>query len=259
VILEPVHPSPIEALSELRPTALERVAVRQIMTVDEQDGQEPVHVLARWNDPARSPALVERVVGDGRVLLWTTTADRAGNDWPVEPSFVLAVREAVRGTARPTRFDTTINAGERMRRIIRSSQQVANARLNPPRGGEPKALAVVPLGETRDGQGPASAIEVPDSRQAGLYRIAWDEGPLGTQQDLYAANPDPRESTLERITAVDLRTLLDPLEVEIAAARGDPSGMFAATGREVWHELAIGLFGLMVVESIFATWVGRSR
>ena len=56
-----------------------------------------MRVLARWNNPARSPAVIERIKGDGRVLLWTTTADRAGNDWPIEPSFVLAVREAVAG------------------------------------------------------------------------------------------------------------------------------------------------------------------
>jgi len=263
VIVEPVRPSPIAALLDLKPSALERVAVKQIMAVDEQrepaGERDQVQVLARWNDPARSPALVERVVGDGRVLLWTTTADRAGNDWPIEPSFVLAVREAVRGTARPTRFDTTLSAGEPMRRIVRSSQQVANARLNPPGGGEPRALAVVPQGTSRDERGPAYAIDVPDSRQAGLYRLAWDEGPLGPQQDLYAANPDPRESALERITAADLKTLFEPLEIELAVARGDPSGMFAATGREVWHELALGLCGLLIVESLFAAWVGRSR
>src|SRR5439155_9947811 len=113
-----------------------------------------------------------------------------------------------------------------------SSQQVGNARLNPPGGGEPRALTVVPLRETRDDQEPAYAIEVPDTRQAGLYRLAWDEGPLGTQQDLYAANPDPRESALGRITAADLRRLLAPLEVEVAVARGGPAGLFAATGRE---------------------------
>ena len=61
---------------------------------------------------------------------------------------------------------------------------------------------------------------IPDTRRAGVYRIAWDEGPLGTQQDLYAANPDPRESALERITAAELKSLLEPLDVEIATARG---------------------------------------
>jgi hypothetical protein len=265
VIVEPLRPSPIEALLELKPSALERVPVRQIMTVEEQresqsqSDREHVHVLARWNDPARAPALVERIVGDGRVLLWTTTADRAGNDWPVEPSFVLAVREAVRGTARPTKFDTTLRAGEPMRRIVHSSQQVANARLTPPGGGEPRALAIVPLREPKGDREPGYAIDVPDTRQAGLYRIAWDEGPLGTQQDLYAANPDPRESALERIGPTELAKRLEPMRVEVAAARDDPSGMFAATGREIWYELALGLFALLMVESLFATWVGRSR
>src|SRR5208283_2231924 len=118
LFVEPLHPSPLEKLLELKPSALERVAARQIMTVDEQRDRDSqsVRVLARWNDPSRSPAVIERVLGEGRVLLWTTTADRAGNDWPIEPSFVMAIREAVRGTGRPTRFDNTITAGERMNR-----------------------------------------------------------------------------------------------------------------------------------------------
>ena len=144
LFVEPVRPSPLEKLLELKPSALERVSVRQIMTVDEKEDKDQVRVLARWNNPPRSPAVAERVLGEGRVLLWTTTADRAGNDWPIEPSFVLAVREAVRGSARPTRFDNTVTAGERMKRIVYSSQPVANARLTLPGGGEPRSLPVVP-------------------------------------------------------------------------------------------------------------------
>ncbi len=35
--------------------------------------------------------------------------------------------------------------------------------------------------------------------------------------------------------------------------------MFSSTGREIWHDLAVALVVLLVFESIFATWVGRSR
>ena len=100
---------------------------------------------------------------------------------------------------------------------------------------------------------------MPDTRRAGLYRVAWDEGPLGTQQDLFAANPDPRESALERISASDLKTMLKPLTVEVASARADGADLFSPTGREIWHELAWWLLSLLIVESAFATWVGRSR
>jgi hypothetical protein len=262
LFIEPVHPSPLEKLLDLKPSALERVSVRQIMLVEEHDdpgeaGQ--VRVLARWNDPARSPAVIERKKGEGCVLFWTTTADRAGNDWPIEPSFVLAVREAVRGSARPTSFANTVTAGEPMRRVIRSNQQVQNARLNSPGGGEPVSLSAVPLDEEQGDQGSAVVIDVPDTRRAGLYRLSWDEGVLGTRQDSYAANPDPRESDLARIEPSELKTLLQPLDVEIARAQAQASGLFSPTGREIWHELAAGLLVLLIAESLFATWVGRSR
>lgn len=260
LLIEPVRPSPIEKMLELRPSALERVTARQIMAVAE--GSEPgtVRVLARWNDAARSPAVIERIVGEGRVLLWTTTADRAGNDWPVEPSFVLAIREAVRGTARPTPLSKTVAAGEHPRRVIQSSHQVSNVRVTPPGGGEPLALVAVPLKETRAADlGPALAIDLPDTRRAGPYRITWDEGPLGTQQDLFAANPDPREGALERIKPADLKTILRPLKPEIVAVRDEGIDAFTASGQEVWRQMAWGLLGLLLLEPVLACWVGRSR
>jgi hypothetical protein len=262
LFVEPLRPSPLEKLLELKPSALERVSVRQIMTVDEKedkDDKDQVRVLARWNNAPRSPAVAERILGEGRVLLWTTTADRAGNDWPIEPSFVLAVREAVRGSARPTRFDSTVTAGEPIKRIVYSSQPVSNAKLTLPGSGEPRSLPVKPLGELAGDRGPAAEINIPDTRLPGAYRLTWDEGALGTQQDLFAANPDPRESVLDRIAVPDLKALLDPLEVEIATPRGDGSDLFASTGREIWRDLAATLLVMLIVESIFATWVGRSR
>jgi hypothetical protein len=261
LVIEPGRPSPLEKMMELRPSALERVPVRQIMAVEEPPvDSSTVRVLARWNDASHSPAILQRVFGQGNVLLWTTTADRAGNDWPIEPSFVLAIREAVRGSSRPTSFAQTVTAGDRPRRIVHSSHQLANIRLTPPGGSEPKALAAVAIDDKTSGDPtPASAIDLPDTRRAGLYRIAWEEGPLGTQQDLFASNPDPRESALERIAASDLKGLLAPLEVGITVARGDGTDVPSTTGREIWHELAWVLLGLLLLEPIIAAWVGRSR
>jgi hypothetical protein len=261
VTVEAVRPSPIEKLLELKPSALERVPVRQVMSVDEPAPDAgAVRVLARWNDPARSPAVVERVVGEGRVLLWTTTADRTGNDWPIEPSFVMAIREAVRGTARPASYDHTVTAGERPTRVVRSSHQLANVRLTPPGAGEPKSLTSAAIEDRVSGDTtPGWEIAVADTRRAGPYHVSWDEGPLGTQQDLFAANPDARESDLERIASADLKGLLAPLKVEVAAARSDGKDAFSATGREIWHEMAWVLAGLLILEPILASWVGRSR
>ncbi len=261
LLIEPVRPSPIERLMDLKPSALERVAVRQFMGVEEPAGASgEARVLARWNDPGRSPAILERVVGQGRVLFWTTSADRAGNDWPVEPSFVLAIREAIRGSARPTPTDHTVTAGDRPRRLVRSDQQVVNARVSPPGGSEPIALAAAPLDLRSSGDPtPAAAIDLADTRRAGLYRLAWDEGPLGTQQDIYAANPDAREVPLERLDEAGLKGLLAPLDVEFVAVQGGGIEPPSATGLEIWRELAWVMLGLMILEPILASWVGRAR
>ena len=229
------------------------------MSVEEPSGDEKVRVLARWNNPARSSAIIERILGSGRVLLWTTTADRAGNDWPIEPSFVLAVREAVRGAARPTPLGNTITAGERMERVVQSSQQLSKVTLTPPGGAEPQSLAAVPAETGPTKEAPPLKISVPDTRRSGVYRISWDEGGAGTQTDLFAANPDRRESELERIEAAELQSFLRPLEVEIIRARNNEGNLFSPIGREIWHDLAIALLVMLVFESLLATWVGRSR
>jgi hypothetical protein len=140
---------------------------------------------------------------------------------------------------------------------VHSSHQLANVRLTPPGGGDPQALTSASTEDrTSSDTTPAWEIVVPDTRRAGLYRVSWDEGPLGTQQDLFASNPDARESDLERIAAADMKGMLAPLKVEVASAQSDA---FAATGREIWHEMAWVLVGLLIFEPILASWVGRSR
>jgi len=188
----------------------------------------------------------------------TTTADRAEKDGPIGPSFVLAVREAVRGSARPTSMSNTITAGDPLRRLIHTSGQIGGVRLTPP-GGEAVSLAAVPVeGGAGDDSGPALEIRAADSRTAGVYKMTWEEEPLGPQHDLFAANPDPRESQLERIEPSEVRTMLAPLKVEVVSARNG-GDLFAVSNREIWRDLATGLLVLLVFESVFATWVGRSR
>ncbi len=153
----------------------------------------------------------------------------------------------------------TVNAGERMGRLVQTSHQLSNIRVSSPGGGEPEALTALPSEDSSSKEAPSFKITVPDTRRGGVYRLSWDEGAAGSQQDIFAANPDPRESELERIEAPELKSFMAPLEIEIIRARNDEGNMFSSTGREIWHDLAIALLALLVLETIVATWVGRSR
>ena len=91
LLLEPAEPSPLDALRRLKPAALARISAKRFIVMEPSQETHPdVRVLARWNDSEHSPAVVEKRVGRGRVLLWTVTADRAWSGWPVDPTYLLA-------------------------------------------------------------------------------------------------------------------------------------------------------------------------
>jgi len=72
--------------------ALESVRIDRYALLD-AEGALPMHVLAAYDDGA--PALVESPVGQGRVLLFTSGASTAWNDWPLHPSFLPVIQQAV--------------------------------------------------------------------------------------------------------------------------------------------------------------------
>ncbi len=55
LVVEPLHPSPLEKLLDLKASALERVPVKQFMSVEEPSEVGQVRVLARWNNPRARP------------------------------------------------------------------------------------------------------------------------------------------------------------------------------------------------------------
>ncbi|HTQ40349.1 MAG TPA: BatA domain-containing protein [Pirellulales bacterium] len=280
LVLESNSPSPLDALRQLKASVLEQVKTNKYYQLRLPGEAVPgVRVLARWNDADSSPAVVEKVVGRGRVLLWTTTANKSWTDWPTQPSYVLAMREGGKAVVRPTGAHD-LTAGEAIRRPLPPDVQVTSPTIEIPDSDQPLPLAVDSSssatvetssklssgaslkpdeGET---QTPAHS-DVPtlaysDTRRAGLYRLNWQTPPSGAGNDLFAVNPDARESDLTPITADELKNLWGELQPEIIAA-GAPDADLTTRGEEIWRPLAMCLLGLMAVEACFATWVGRQR
>ena len=99
IVVGEAMPSPLDPLRRLAPGALSSIKARKCLELS-QRVDPSTRVLARWAGPAGAPALVDRAAGAGRVVLWATTADRAWSDWPIDPSWVLAVRETAFDAAR---------------------------------------------------------------------------------------------------------------------------------------------------------------
>jgi hypothetical protein len=264
ISLEENTPSPVDALRQLSAAVLERVKVTkryQLKASPEED--KTVRVLARWNDAAASPALVERTFGRGRVLFWTMTADKSWSDWPIEPSYVLTMRETAKAIARTSLGTHELTAGEVLRCPVSAERRVLSPTIELPGGSEPHPLSVESSDKTSNPastEPPASLyLAWPETYRAGLYRLNWQESPGGAASALYAANPAAQESDLARIGIDDLKQRWRSVEPEIITAFVTADSSVGVKGLEIWRTLAYWLLSLMALESVFAAWVGRQR
>lgn len=220
-------------------------------------------MLARWNDAASSPALVEKQVGRSRVLLWTMTADKAWSDWPTEPSFVLTIRETAKAVARTDAGVHSLTAGEVLSDPITTDRQISSPTVELPGGEEPRPLTLDSEsnadagGQTVDD--PAQVLVWKDTGRAGLYRLNWLETPGGAASDAYAVNPDARESDLARLPPDELRKSWRGVNLELITTTASADGSADVRGQELWRAMTHWLLALLGIEACFATWVGRQR
>ena len=129
---------------------------------------------------------------------------------------------------------------------------MSDVQTPPPGGGDPEPAKV----ERREG-GPTT-LKYARTAKAGVYAFAWKDAAGKEHARPVAVNPDKAESELEPIPEQELSALMGDLRppvIRYAAGRA----IAATTGREVWRTLAWAVLGMAVVETAFATWVGRER
>ncbi len=152
-------------------------------------------VLVSYDDGA--PALVEARRGQGRVMLYTSTADRAWSDWTIRTSFLPAVQ----------RIAAWLSGGLEERRDAASV--VNTPRVIAPGEGQSLVAVLGPDGRASPGSAlqRAATGEVtftPD--RPGLWQVKVEErGQTRLDPRLaFAVLPDPRESDTTRLDTQEL-------------------------------------------------------
>jgi len=251
LVLEGFADSPLAPLAKLKTEALAKIRPKRFAEVSvPAEAGDAVRVLARWNDSRQSPAVVEKRIGEGRVLLWTITADKKWSDWPTDGSYVLAVRQAAMAIASRATERDNVTAGQPLRFRLDKKGIPLQAGVKRPGRNEPEVATI----DKSDPKFPQ--IRFDKTLQAGYYHMDWKDPVLGDMSRLFAASPDVRESNLAIIPTVELKTLLGKLNPEIIRV-GEQKASAGGSGTELWRTAIWGLLGLVIVESCLAAWVGR--
>jgi hypothetical protein len=137
-------------------------------------------VVARLTD--QTPLLIEKKIGEGKVLLFTSGLDNLTNDFPLHPVFVPFVEQTARylsGTENRSGSRTVDSFLE----LRSSKEQSVSVEVIDPDGHRPLSLKE------------ATTAQTYQLTRAGFYELQLANG----RHDVIGVNPDRRESNLDVI------------------------------------------------------------
>jgi hypothetical protein len=236
------------------------------------DESGTARVLATLDDPDRSPLLVERRLGRGRVLLWSSSADLEWNDWARDPSYVATMLQMVQYVARPAAESGDVIVGSPIRLAVDPNEHSTRAVLrlptypdDAPISIEARALGVTDALLPISGDAGAGFYFLWErTERAGLYQIDLG-GPGGTDTGqsspggasrFIAVNPDPAESDLSRVSQSELRETLHEMPFNYVRDVSVYQEETSEARQELWWPIFIGVAMLLLVEHAMAWWFG---
>jgi len=204
-------------------------------------------VLARFDDG--TPALLERNVGAGRVLLWTSTLDLEWNDMPVKPVFLPFLYSMTKYLADYSEAPASLTVGQ----VIPAPRHGPGRGASASRGG---TVAVAPSGTRVSVESEDGALELGEQ---GFYDVR-TPGAGADAATVLASNVDLSESDL---------TPMDPRELQAAVAgRGPgstaglgearPSDDSQAQAQRLWWYLLVAGGLLLAGETLLSNRLSRN-
>jgi len=217
--------------------------------------QPGASVSARFDDG--SPALIERPVGSGKLVLWASTLDSYWTNLPLQPVFLPFMHQLGKHVGRYADPRTSFTAGEvldlsRHGELTapflrgRAADSLTELVLQAPSGAKERVTAT----------GPNHLIAL---HEQGFYELRGQDTPVGSGRPL-AVNLDPSETDLAHV---------DPQDIVAAVTSGDAqrqlgSDFNAATPQDqerrqkLWWYLLLGALLLMAVETTISNRLSRA-
>lgn len=225
-----------------------------------QPAAPPAQILARYTDAAGSAALVERVHGQGRVLLFTSSADLDWNGWArsMDGSYVVTMLETVQYLARRDRQRTVFDAGESLVVSVDPEHFEPLVVFRSPDYPADQPVEVRPSAESL-GPGEPLRFEGPVATRLGAYGVELTHREHGAQQRTLSVNLAARESDLATAGDADLHAAVADLPHEILNAEDAFLQAGDQARRELWRLLLLLSVATLMGEQALACWFGTPK
>jgi len=216
-----------------------KATIRNFVQAAAGTGKEEVRTLATFSNGA--PALIQKKMGEGKVVLLTTALDTGWSDLPVHPFYVPLMQSLVLDLASAVIPPRNIRVGQVLSYVSSGEAARRPHVLTPPRS-EPLTLKP-------QAQGSLSIFSHAETGTPGLYTLV-PEGAPPEDRTHYAVSADRRESELARLTEEHFLAL----ERDLGARRAHDWSELArligldAGGYEISKYLIVAALALCFVE-----------
>lgn len=199
------------------------------------------------------PAIMERTWGLGRVILFSSSANTAWNDWPVRLSFVPMLHRALGSIVQRQDEGLNVRVGEKFTRRVSSELLDKDATYFKPR--QTDAFHDLRRIELVNGW---PALQYDQTDLAGAYDVSVVDPPMALK---FAAQPAAYESSLDELSPAQVAVLKNVANVIPWTPNLSLKGLVEKdrTGLEFWLPIVLAVLLLAVVETFLAQWFSRAK
>lgn len=226
--------------------------------VEEQIGKS-VSVPLRLNDQDNSAAMVERAWGQGKVVVFTIPGDGDWTMWPSSPTFAPVMIDLMDYLVGSEIEDSSAEIGGKISYPVDLSIYDSRVALRNPENERIESVAR-PEGDSEDAESSTLyRVEFDDIDRRGFYELQLTRHSGETDGVLFAANFDPGESQIKRVSANTLENGFFGDKVSLISTDQITNQTVAGGNSEVWLQILVVLFGVLVLEQFLGWWWGRKR
>jgi hypothetical protein len=196
-------------------------------------------VIVRLSD--QTPLLLEKRIGEGRVVLLTSGLDNLTNDFPLNPAFVPFIEQTARYLAGSQRQGGA--------RVVDAYLELRNAREQ----GQGVEITG-PDGKRALTLSQAATAQSFQLTEAGYYQVRLADG----RQNLVGVNPDSKESNLDVIPD-EVMALWQGRNAQ-ATQEASGAAVSEKTRQSLWWYVMLLVFAAALAESVLASrYLGTQR
>jgi hypothetical protein len=245
------------------------------VTRDQEIGFDGVEIFSWWRAAVRedqldtlvatplllgnedkTPAMADRVLGNGRTVTFAFSADGDWTMWPADPTYVCVMWDLVNELAGGRAETSGYQVGNTIRQLVDLSQYQLRVSLSDPDEEKVEANAR-PIEGVKDSV--IYEVEFPPVVKRGFYELEFRRENEEAVSRLLAVNVDPAESDLRRLDLAGLpdnyfgeaTRVIDSEQLVLESESG--------ANNEIWLQILLLLAAVLVGEQFLGWWFGRWR